>query len=265
PLMYSPTCRQLHHLPLPERAAALSKSEVRDKVLTEHGAVQIGDFAGLIHSGYDRMYPLTDPPDYEPTPERSVAGIAKTTGRPPAEVLYDLLLEDGGSRLLYLPLMNYAHGSLDDVREMITSPYSMFGLSDAGAHCNAISDATFPTTAITHWTRDRIRGERLPLEFIVHHQTQRTAVHVGWLDRGVLAPGYLADVNIIDLDELALRPPQIVADLPAGGARLPVPLPTSATRAFAVGMRGAEQPRRRVADDGSVTRGGTRTRGVDAD
>jgi len=122
--------------------------------------------------------------------------------------------------LLYLPLMNYAHGNLDDVREMITSPDSIFGLSDAGAHCNAISDATFPTTAIAHWTRDRSRGEGIDLEYIVHQQTQRTARHIGWHDRGVIAPGYLADINIIDHDALALRSPKLVTDLPAGGTRL---------------------------------------------
>ena len=116
--------------------------------------------------------------------------------------------------------MNYARGNLDDVREMITSPHSIFGLSDAGAHCNAISDATFPTTAISHWTRDRTRGDQLGLEFVVHQQTQRTATHIGWHDRGVLAPGYLADVNIIDHAALALRPPELVRDLPAGGTRL---------------------------------------------
>ena len=114
-----------------------------------------------------------------------------------------MLLEDDGARLLYLPLMNYAHGSLDDVREMITSPHSIFGLSDAGAHCNAISDATFPTTAIAHWTRDRTRGEQLDLEFVVHQQTQRTATHVGWHDRGVLAPGYRADFALWDIERPA--------------------------------------------------------------
>jgi N-acyl-D-aspartate/D-glutamate deacylase len=220
PLLFSPTYRTLLSLPLAARAAELRKPEVREKVLAEHGAAQPKDFAALIHGGYDRIYPLTDPPDYEPTPERSVAGIARTAGRPANEVLYDLLLEDDGARLLYLPLMNYAHGSLDDVREMITSPHSIFGLSDAGAHCNAISDATFPTTAIAHWTRDRTRGEQLDLEFVVHQQTQRTATHVGWHDRGVLAPGYLADVNVIDHDRIAVRPPELVADLPAGGTRL---------------------------------------------
>jgi N-acyl-D-aspartate/D-glutamate deacylase len=135
-------------------------------------------------------------------------------------VLYDLLLEDGGRRLLYLPLMNYARGDLDDLREMMTSPHALFGLSDAGAHCNAICDGSFPTTAVSHWARDRSRGEGLPLEQVVHHQTRRTASHVGWLDRGLLAAGHLADVNVIDLDRLSLRPPRLVADLPAGGTRL---------------------------------------------
>jgi N-acyl-D-aspartate/D-glutamate deacylase len=103
---------------------------------------------------------------------------------------------------------------------MMLSEHSLFGLSDAGAHCNTVSDGSFPTTALTLWTRDRHRGEQLPLEFVVHQQTQRTAAHVGWLDRGVLAPGYLADVNVIDHEALHLHPPVLVADLPAGGTRL---------------------------------------------
>jgi N-acyl-D-aspartate/D-glutamate deacylase len=166
------------------------------------------------------MYPLTDPPNYEPTPGDSVAGLAAAAGRDPREMLFDLLLDDEGRRLLYIPLMNYAEGNLDAVREMLVSPNAILGLSDAGAHCNSISDGSFPTTAITHWTRDRSRGARLPLEMMVHHQTQRTATHVGWLDRGVIAPGYLADINVIDMNRLALQPPHIVSDLPAGGTRL---------------------------------------------
>jgi N-acyl-D-amino-acid deacylase len=222
PLAFSPTYRTLRDLPLAERARRLRDPELRRTVLREHAdaAAMARDFLALIHSGYDRMYPLTDPPDYEPTPERSVGGLARAAGREPAEVLYDLLTEGDGSTLLYVPLMNYARGNLDDVHEMITSPHSIFGLSDAGAHCNAISDATFPTTAIAHWVRDRVRGERLPLEFVVHQQTQRTAAHVGWTDRGVVAPGMLADLNVIDLDGIAVRPPHLVADLPAGGTRL---------------------------------------------
>jgi N-acyl-D-aspartate/D-glutamate deacylase len=220
PFMFCPSYRPLHTLTHDERVARLRDPELRRTLLAEHSASTPSGFVGILHSGYDRMYPLTDPPNYEPSPADSVAGRAAAVGALPDELLYDLLLDDGGSRLLYIPLMNYARGSLDDVREMLTSPNALFGLSDAGAHCNSICDGSFPTTAITHWTRDRTRGELLPLEHVVHHQTERTAAHVGWTDRGVIAPGYLADLNVIDLDRLALRPPHLVADLPAGGTRL---------------------------------------------
>ncbi|MEM9039857.1 MAG: amidohydrolase family protein [Actinomycetota bacterium] len=219
PLRRCPTYKPLHALPVDERTAALREPGVRERILDEHRAIEVRDFPGLMHCGFDRMYPLGDRPDYEPTPADSVAGLAESTGRAPEDVMYDLLLENDGARLLYVPLMNYAYGSLDDVREMIESPHSMFGLSDAGAHCNAISDGTFPTTAIAHWTRDR-HADRLELESVVHQQTQRTAAHVGWHDRGVIAPGYLADVNVIDHDRIGVRAPELVADLPAGGTRL---------------------------------------------
>ena len=220
PLNFCPTFRAMKGLPKAERLANLLKPEVREVLINEHSVAGVRGFPALIHSGYSRMYPLAEPVDYEPTPERSVAGIASSSGRKPIDVLFDLMLENNGTRLLYIPLMNYARGSLDDVREMITSPHSLFGLSDAGAHCNAISDGSFPTTAISHWTRDRTRGPKLPLEQIVHNQTQRTARHVGWLDRGVVAPGYLADLNVIDLATIAAKAPRSVADLPAGGTRL---------------------------------------------
>jgi N-acyl-D-aspartate/D-glutamate deacylase len=221
PFMFCPSYRPLHGLAHDERLARLRDPDLRQRLLDEHRATNVpAGFVGILHSGYDRMYPLSDPPDYEPTPADSVAGRAASVGAQPDEVLYDLLLDDDGTRLLYIPLMNYARGDLDDVREMLTSPNALFGLSDAGAHCNSICDGTFPTTAITHWTRDRTRGERLPLEQVVHHQTQRTAAHVGWTDRGVIAPGRLADLNVIDIDRLTLRAPRLVADLPAGGTRL---------------------------------------------
>jgi N-acyl-D-amino-acid deacylase len=219
PLNFSRTYRSFKHLSMPELLARLARPEVRETLIREHGDAIVRGYP-LIHSGYSRMYPLHEPVDYEPTPERSVAGLAAVADRLPIEVLYDLLLEDRGTRLLYIPLMNYARGSLDDVREMMTSPHALFGLSDAGAHCNAISDGSFPTTAVAHWTRDRTRGPKLSLEHVVHHQTQRTATHVGWFDRGVVAPGYLADLNIIDLASIATKAPHSVADLPAGGTRL---------------------------------------------
>lgn len=223
PLRRCPTYARLHDLPVAERVAHLADPATRADIIAEHAEVRVRDFPALIHGGFDRMYPLTDPPNYEPTPDDSVAGLAAADGIEAVEKMYDLMLADEGAQLLYMPLMNYANGNLDDVREMILSEHSMFGLSDAGAHCNVISDGTFPTTAITHWTRDRERGDQIDLEFIVHQQTQRTAAHVGWHDRGVIAPGYLADINIIDHAQLALKPPRLIDDLPAGGTRLMQP------------------------------------------
>ena len=220
PLAWCPTYRALRNLPLAERVAALGNSDTRARVIAEHAEVSVADFLGLIHGGFDRMYVLSDPIDYEPSADTSIGALARAAGIDPREAMLDALLANGGEQLLYLPLMNYANGNLDDVREMLTSPNAILGLSDAGAHCNTISDGSFPTTAITHWTRDRTRGPGLDLEFMVHHQTQRTASHVGWNDRGVLAPGYLADVNVIDHAALAVRPPKLIADLPAGGTRL---------------------------------------------
>jgi len=220
PFMFCASYQLLRSLDHSERMERLRDPELRRKLLDEHAESTPSGFVGILHSGYDRMYPMSDPPDYEPTPADSVAGRAMAAGTSPDEFLYDLLLDDGGSRLLYIPLMNYAGGDLDDVREMLTSRNSMFGLSDGGAHCNSICDASYPTTAITHWTRDRTRGDRLSLEFVVHQQTQRTAQHVGWTDRGVVAPGMLADLNVIDYERLTLHPPELVADLPAGGTRL---------------------------------------------
>ena len=220
PFMFCPSYQSLRPLDHDERVTRLRDPGLRRRLLDEHAASSPSGFVGILHSGYGRMYPLSDPPDYEPTPADSIAARAAAAGATPDEFLYDLLLDDDGSRLLYIPIMNYARGDLDDVREMLTSPNAMFGLSDAGAHCNSICDGSFPTTAITHWTRDRTRGDRLSLEFVVHQQTQRTAQHVGWTDRGVIAPGMLADLNIIDLDRLTLHPPELIADLPAGGTRL---------------------------------------------
>ena len=220
PFAFCPSWGEVGLLPNSEKLQRLRDPNMRSRLLTEHGALRPTGFVSIIHSGYDRMFPLADPAGYEPTPEESVAGRAKTTGVAANELLYDTLFAGHGDALLYIPLFNYANGNLDDVHEMITSPVALFGLSDAGAHCNTICDGSHPTTAIAHWTRDRVRGPRIPLEYIVHSQTQRTASHVGWHDRGVLAPGYLADINVINLETINLSPPRLVADLPAGGTRL---------------------------------------------
>jgi len=220
PLQATPTYRRIAKLPLAERVSALREDSVKSSVLEEHPHHMPSGLVSMVLSAFDRMFPLGDPPDYEPTADRSVAAIAARSGRSPIDLAYDLLVANDGRDMFYMPLNNYAAGNLDAVREMMTAPNVVFGLSDGGAHCNFICDATFPTTAVALWCRDRTRGPGLPLEHVVHHQTQRPARHVGWNDRGVVAPGYLADLNVIDLASLQLHPPRLVADLPAGGTRL---------------------------------------------
>ncbi len=218
PFMACAGFHEVARLPFAERIAALHDPERRGRIIGQHGEPIPGMIGQITHS-FDLLFPLTDPVDYEPPPEASIAGIAVAEGRSPAEVAYDLLLNDDGNQLLYLPLFNYVGRDLSDVREMLLADEVVLGLSDAGAHCGVICDGSMPTTALALWTHRR-RGEGLPVETMVHHLTQRTTHHVGWLDRGVLAPGYLADVNVIDLDALGARPPRIVHDLPAGGRRL---------------------------------------------
>jgi N-acyl-D-aspartate/D-glutamate deacylase len=166
------------------------------------------------------MFLLGEDPDYEPTPDQTVAAIAGREGREPAEVALDHLLSRGGRGMLYLPFLNYADMSLDPAYEMLSHPDCVPGLSDGGAHVGMICDGSFPTTNLTHWTRDRTRGPKLALEHMIAGQTRRTAETVGLLDRGLVAPGYRADLNVIDYDRLKLKAPEVAYDLPAGGRRL---------------------------------------------
>ncbi len=212
PLLTNTVYREIADRPLGERVTALSDPAFRQRVL---------DAArpdGLLQS-FGNIFELGDPPDYEPTPETSLAARAEREGRAALDLAYDLLLADGGHGLLYLPLLNYADGNLDPAREMLAHPNTVVGLGDGGAHVGTICDASFPTTLLTLWARDRDHG-RLDLPFVVHRQTQATARTVGLLDRGVLAPGYRADVNVIDFERLTARRPEIRHDLPAGGKRL---------------------------------------------
>ena len=211
PLDSSATARELKHLPLAERVARLSLPDVRAGVLAELGPGRLN---------WERTFVLGDPPDYEPGPERSVAALAAAAGVTATEYAFDELLADGGRGFLYIPFLNYSDGNLDAVREMLLSEHSVLGLADGGAHVGTICDASFPTTMLTHWVRDRTRGPRLPLEHVVSKQTMRTARMVGLTDRGVLAPGMKADVNVIDLEGLRLHRPTMAFDLPAGGKRL---------------------------------------------
>ncbi len=222
PIALCPSFREIADRPLAEQVAALADPERRARIATEHPVVT-GGLEGLgntIFTAFDKLFPMSEPVDYEPDPGTSVAALAAGRGVSPVEECIELMLGDGGNQLLLMTLFNYVHGNLDDVREMLLFPSSVIGLGDAGAHCGAISDASFPTTALALWTSRQTGSGPLPLELMVHHLTQRTARQVGWLDRGVLAPGHLADVNVIDLEHLGAHRPRIVRDLPAGGRRL---------------------------------------------
>ena len=166
------------------------------------------------------MFPFGDPPDYEPRPESSIAARAAREGRAPEEVAYDLLLERDGREMLYLPVTNYAAGNLDVVREMIAAPNTLIGLGDGGAHVGIMCDATATSYTLTHWTRDRGRGELFPVAWGIKRLAADNAQAIGLWDRGVLAVGKKADINILDYDRLRLRAPEVVYDLPAGGRRL---------------------------------------------
>jgi N-acyl-D-amino-acid deacylase len=163
---------------------------------------------------------MGEPPNYEPPASASVAAIAEREGRPAEEVLYDVMLRHDGRELLMFALLGYSHGSLDDMREMILHPNAVLGLSDGGAHCGVICDASIPTFMLSHWARDRDRGEQLALELVVSKLTRQSAALYGFGDRGVIAPGYKADLNVIDFDGLALKLPELVFDLPGGARRL---------------------------------------------
>jgi N-acyl-D-amino-acid deacylase len=195
---------------------------LRRRILAETPSEQevsrLAQFRQLITTRWDKFFVMSDPPDYEPAAEMSIAAIAAREGRTPDEVAYDYLTE-ADNRFLFFPIVNYAQGDHGPIREMLTDPATLLGLSDGGAHCASIVDAGVPTFMLLHWGRDRRRGPALPLEWMVKRQTSETADFFGLEDRGRLAPGRRADVNLIDFDRLRLYQPELVNDLPAGGRR----------------------------------------------
>ncbi|MEY2397735.1 MAG: hypothetical protein QOJ00_909 [Actinomycetota bacterium] len=212
PFLGNPAYMEIASLPLDERVRAMRDDGRRAAILAAaegHNGV----------FGYDRIFELGDPPDYEPKAENSIAARAAREGRAPTELAYDLVLGDEGKALLYTPFLNYAGGNLDATHEMLAHPNTVPGLGDGGAHVGTICDASFTTTLFTLWGRDRDHGT-FELPYLVQQHCRDTARTVGLFDRGVLAPGYRADVNVIDFDGLRLSPPEIHYDLPAGGRRL---------------------------------------------
>ncbi|NQY13244.1 MAG: amidohydrolase family protein [Henriciella sp.] len=219
PFSGHPVYQTIASEPFEKRVHMLSDPAFQHRLLNDEPDAD-NPFVKSILRSFGKMFVLGDPPDYEPTEDKTVAAIAKARGTSPEAVALDLMLADNGRGMLYLPFLNYAQGSLDPVRVMLESPASLPGLSDGGAHVGMICDGSFPTTLLTHWARDRSRGEKLPLEFLIKRQSHDTAAWVGLKDRGLLQPGYRADLNVIDFDGLTLHTPHIVYDLPAGGRRL---------------------------------------------
>jgi N-acyl-D-amino-acid deacylase len=206
-----------------ERARAMADDSLRDKVFAEHASLLANAPDGILRqiSGeFENMFELTDPVNYHLDRSRSLGSQAAAHGVSPAQLVWELLQRNDGAQLLYLPLFNFASGTFREIGEMLSFPHTLIGLSDAGAHCGAICDASFPTSLLSVWARDGEPYADVSLEQAVHWTTQRNARHVGWLDRGVIAPGYLADLNVIELAALGAAPPEIIHDLPAGGRRL---------------------------------------------
>jgi N-acyl-D-amino-acid deacylase len=219
PFSEHPSYLAIKDLPLSERVAVMRDESFRKRLLSEETTSKHRFWRPRM-SKFDRMFALTSPPRYEPPAEDSIAARAHATGRPPAELIYDTLLENNGNGWLYFPFISYSEGNFDALHEMMTNKNAVLSLADGGAHCGFISDASTPTFLLTHWVKARDRGEKLSIEAAVHMQTQRTASCFGLEDRGRLAQGQKADVNVIDLDALSIGLPYFAADLPAGGRRL---------------------------------------------
>ena len=221
PFTVRPTYKKLEGLPIEKQRRRLRDPQVRAQILSEIPSdaeiEKLAQFRQVVAKAFDKFFVMGNPPDYEPGPEKSVAAIARREGRTPEEVAYDYILEDG--QYLYFPVVNYVTGDHEPIREMLNDPACLLGLSDGGAHCTSIVDSGVPTYMLTHWSRDRSRGPRLPVEMLVKRQTSETAAFFGLADRGRLLPGLRADVNIIDYNKLQVQKPILVHDMPANGRR----------------------------------------------
>lgn len=220
PLLFHPAYNEVAHLPLAERCKALQEPQLRERIINEMPN-DGGLFQKVILDNASHMFPVMSANiDYEPLPSASATAIAMNANKKVMEVLLDQLVANEGHGLIYMPFFNYAYGDLSFNYEAHQHPGTRMGLSDAGAHCGAICDGGTPTFMLTHWVRDRTRGGKLPLELVVHRQTQQTAALYGLADRGHIAPGKRADINIIDFEKLNFTMPYMAYDLPAQGRRL---------------------------------------------
>jgi N-acyl-D-aspartate/D-glutamate deacylase len=217
PLQGRPSYDAVSKLARAERNRELERPDVRARILSEEPTRQAPFFA-MFGTRWERYFPMGDPPNYEPSPDTSAQAIAERAGCEPLAVVYDALVSEGGTGLVYVPFLNFSDSNLDAVREMMTHPNTIFGLADGGAHVGTICDASTTTTTLTHWGRDRAVG-RLPLPWLVRFLTRAPAEAVGLLDRGLVEPGMKADLVVLDFDALSAERPRVHWDLPAGGRR----------------------------------------------
>jgi len=219
PFSGHPVYKEIADRPFAERLGALRDPAFQTRLLASEPNAD-HPFVKSVLRGFDYMYILTDPPNYEPDPETSIGAQARRKGIAPERILLDIITAGDGKAQIYFCFVNYASGSLDPSYIMINDPNCVMGLSDGGAHVGTICDGSFPTSNLTHWTRDRTRGPKVPLERMIAKQTRETALTVGLGDRGLLKRGYKADINVIDYNRLTLHLPKVQYDLPSGGRRL---------------------------------------------
>jgi N-acyl-D-aspartate/D-glutamate deacylase len=218
PFHRCPTYLSIAHLPLAERVAEMRRPEIRARLLAEEPDDPSPEMHYMTRT-VGRMFEFADPPEYSPPGDESLGATAQRLGVTPLELAYDLLLTRDGTTMLYFPVANFARYNLDSTLEMLKSRHTVIGIGDGGAHLGMICDASLPTHVLTYWTRDR-PGERLKLGTAIRMLSRDTAAVGGLDDRGLIAPGFTADLNIIDYDRLKLQAPHPIDDLPAGGRRL---------------------------------------------
>ena len=223
PFSIRPSYQALLQLPVAERIKRMQDPAMRRQILSEAPSAELlnrlSPFRQQITNRWDRIFPMDDPPNYEPAEDESIGAIARRSNHSPDEVAYDYLAA-GAEKFLFVPIVGYNEDNHDIIRTMLTDDATILGLSDGGAHCSSIVDASVPSWMLMHWARDRSRGEKLPLELVVKRQTSETADFFGFHDRGRLAVGKKADINVIDYDNMRLHIPEVRYDLPMNGRRL---------------------------------------------
>ena len=220
PFSAHPSFVEISDLPLKEKLSKLREPSFRKRLLAENPEVENNPFLRQAHKRYHDMYILGEDPDYEPPPSQSIQAMAVEQNKSPLELCLDILTRGEGREMIYYAFLNYGESSLEPAKEMMEHPNTILGLGDGGAHCGSICDGSFTTHMLTHWTRDRKRGNKLKLPWVIKAHCHDTAAAVGLNDRGVLATGYKADINVVDLTKMKLHRPEVHYDLPAGGRRL---------------------------------------------